>query len=431
MAELDPELVEASLKATNPVAAGSISCVDYSVDVFSIEYGTPVLTITGAEGAVQMMVELSDLKLKADVEADLCGLSSIDERIIVTDTLTTITTDIEVSYVDRFAALAVNLENSAVSYTDLDIDWGTVDSALSTLGIDPTSLVDVGAIIEDAILGVVEAEVPPPIIAAIEAMEISEDLDVLGVPVTLSAELSAIDVTTEGVEVMLSTNTTGPSADPELPALPGTLTLGGDAPELDAATQLSLSLFLDELNRVLYNAHSSGAFRIYLTDTELGLEPALIDFVFPGATTLNLTFEPSLPPVLLPQESGSDLDLRLVSLALVANGEVDGVDTELVSGFVHVVGTVTAGISSDGDIALEVTDVTPLVDVVVTDPSGVAEAEALEDTLAGISMGIIGELFPTISFAIPEIEGMTLTGTGAATAGPTNSWVRIEAEITE
>jgi len=254
---------------------------------------------------------------------------------------------------------------------------------------------------------------------------------VLGVPITLDATLSSIDVKTDGVEVLLSTNTTGPSTDPELPVLPGTLALGGDAPELDAATHLALSLYLDELNRVLFNAHSSGAFRIQMTDSALGLDPSIIDFVFPGATTLDLNFEPSLPPVLLPQEAGSNLDLRLVSLSLVANGEVEGVDTELVRGFVHVVGEVTANIGSDGNIALEVTDVSPIVDVIVTDPSGVAEAEALEDTLAGISMGIIGDLFPTISFAIPEVEGMTLTGTGAGTAGSKNSWIRIETEISE
>ena len=102
------------------------------------------------------------------------------------------------------------------------------------------------------------------------------------------------------------------------------------------------------------------------------------------------------------------------------------------SGFVHVLGTVDAGINADGDIALEVTGITPVVDVETPeDASRVAAAESLEDTLATVSAGIIGDLFPAITFAIPEVEGMSLQGTGASTAGDAETWVKIDADIVE
>ena len=126
--------------------------------------------------------------------------------------------------------------------------------------------------------------------------------------------------------------------------------------------------YVEELSLVTQTEVDAGL----ATDSELGLEPSLIDFVFPGATTLDLTFEPSLPPVLLPQEAGANLDLRLVSLALVANGEVDGVETELVRGFVHVVGEVTADIGTDGPLAANFRFITK------PDPNGPTAKSAIE-----------------------------------------------------
>ena len=433
LSELDPAVVESQLESANPVARGSVGCVTYRADVTSVDYGAPTLTVTPLEDLVRMDVELTDLEILIDVDLDLCGFSSMSDVITVTDTLTTITADIEITHLTSFGITAVGISESSVTYADLDVDYGALGAALATFGYTPTDLgIDPGEIIEEAILEVVDAEVPPPIQAAVDAMEISETLDVLSVPITLDAAISDVELTVDGVELILETITTGPAAAPTLPELPGTLSLGGDPPAVDPGVELGLALFLDELNRILYNAHASGAFRIEMSDAELGLEPALIDFVFPGATTLDLRFEPSLPPVLLPSDSGDNLDLAMLSLALEARGLVDGVDTELVTGHVHVLGSVEAGINADGDIALEVTDVTPIVDTSTpTDPSGVAAAEALEESLATISIGIIGDLFPTIVFAIPEVEGMSIVGTDASTAGSAETWLKVNADITE
>lgn len=432
LTELDPDAVEAAIKSANPVASGSVSCVDYSADVRSVSYGTPVLSVFTETDNVHMDIELSDLEVLVDVDFDLCGFSSGSDTITITDTLTTISADVSIGYIPAFGGLFAQVTDSGVTYTDLQVDYGTIDSLLGAFGLSVSDLgFDAGAIIEDAIVEVVNDEVPPPIVAALDAMEFTEELDVLGSPITLSTNATDVVITEDGVEVELATSTTGPAADPEMPELPGVLSLGGASPDVDPATELALSLSLQELNRILHLAHASGAFRIQLSDSDLGLDPALIDFVFPGATTLDLSFEPTLPPVLTPSASGDHLDMTMLSLTLEARGLVDDVDTELVSGHVHVLGTVEATIDENDDIALEVTSITPVVDTTTPEAGGVAAAEALEDQLASISEGIIGDLFPTITFGIPEIEGMPLTGTGAGTAGELNTWLKVDAEIGE
>jgi hypothetical protein len=432
LTQLDPEFVEAALKATNPVASGSVSCVDYSAIVRSVDYGTPVLTVRPEDGKVVLDIELSDLEAVLKVDLDLCGLSSGSDLVTVTDSLTTISADITMGYFPALGGVIVGLPDSSVSYADLQVDYGTIGALLGTFGVSVSSLgIDAGAYIETAILEVVEDELPPPIVAALEAMAFSETLDVLGSVVELTTEIDDITATANGVEVLLESMSTGPAADPELPELPGTLMLPGAPPEGDSSVNLALSLALNELNRILFIAHSTGAFRIGISDEELGLDESLIDFVFPGATTLDLTFEPTLPPVLTPSESGSTLDLHMLSLGMRASGLVDDVETELVSGHVHVVGTVEANINTDGDISLEVTGITPVVDTATPAADGVAAAEALEESLATISTGLIGDLFPAITFAIPDVEGMTLAGTGAGPAGDAGTWVRIDAEIVE
>lgn len=430
LSELDPAVVEAGLKATNPVDRGSYSCVSYTVDVHSIDYGTPALSITPANDAVGMTVTLADLELKADVDANLCGFTSVSERITVTDTLTTITADIEMEYLSSFGIVAVGIGDSNVSYADLDVDYGSLDSLLATAGVDPADLgIDVGAIIADAILEVVDDQVPPPISAALSALQISETLDVLTVPVTLDAAISDVVLSSDGVEVQLDTEVTGPAPDTSMPTLPGVFSLGGDAPAQDPTDPLALSLRLDELNRILHTAHASGAFVIELSDSDLGLDPALVDFVFPGASTLNLSFSPTLPPVLTPQEAGADLDLSMLGIGVVATGQVDGVETELANGAVHVLGTVVAGVDTDGNISLEVTEIVPVVDLIIPAPDAVTSTEGLEDTFATLAVDILGDLFPTITFAIPDLGDVTLTGTGAATVGPANSWLQVDANI--
>ncbi len=432
LAQLDSEFVEAALKATNPVASGSVSCVDYSAVVRSVDYGTPVLTVRPEDGRVVMDIELSDLEARVRVDLDLCGVTSGSDVITVTDTLTTISADITMGYFPALGGVIVGLPDSSVSYADLQVDYGTIGSLLSSFGVSVSSLgIDAGAYIEVAVLEVVKAELPPPIVAALEAMSFSETLDVLGSVVQLSTDINDIVATATGVEVLLDSTSTGPAADPELPELPGSLALPGAPPGGDSSVNLALSLALNELNRILYIAHSTGAFRIQIPDEELGLDASLIDFVFPGATTLDLTFEPTLPPVLTPAASGPTLDLHMLSLGMRASGLVDGVDTELVSGHVHVVGTVEANINADGEISLEVTGITPVVDTSTPAADGVASAEALEESLATISTGIIGDLFPAITFAIPEVDGMTLEGTGAGPAGDARTWVRVDAEIVE
>jgi hypothetical protein len=432
LTQLDASVVESSIKASNPLARGSVSCVDYRADVDSVSYGTPTLRIVPGTEYIGMEVELTDLEILVDVDLTLCSFGRTSDVITITDTITIISGDISAGYLERYETVFAAVLNGAVTYTDLEVDYGTIDSLLSTFGVSISDLgIDVGSIIEEAIVEVVEEEVPPPLVATLEAMEFTESLDVLGSVVTLETKTAGVNVTPSGVEVELETTTTGPAADPEMPALPGVVVLGGNAPELDPGTELALSLALQELNRILHLAHAAGAFRIQLSDAELGLEPALIDFVFPGATTLELSFEPSLPPVLLPDETGSALGLSMLSLELEARGLVDDVDTELLRGHVHVLGSVDAGINADGDISIEVTGITPVVDTVTPEASGVAAAEALEEQLATLAADIIGDLFPAITLAIPEVDGMTLTGTGAGPAGDQGTWLKVDAEVGE
>ncbi len=432
MGQLEASAVEAVLKASNPVDRGSVSCATYSINVVSLDYGTPALQLTPQDGSIHMEVQLTDLELKANVTVNACGLYTTTERITITDTLTTITGDIEAIYLVLFGGVTTGISDTAVSYANFDIDYGSLQTVLDSLGLNPADLgFDAEAIISEVIIAAVEEEVPPPIADALNGLDIEETLDILGVPVTLATETHKVTITEDGLAVQMYTQSTGPAANPELPPLPGALSLGGDPPTVNPAADVSLSLQIDELNRVLHLAHTSGAFLINISDRELGLDPTLIDFVFPGASTLNLRFSPTIPPVLLPKEGTPDLALRMLALELVGNGDVDGVDTELVHAWVHVLGTVQTTINADGNVALEVTEITPVVDILPPPADQVAAKEQLEEALASISVSVIGELFPSIVFAIPEVQGMTIEATGAATAGDTQTWLEVQADLTE
>jgi hypothetical protein len=212
-----------------------------------------------------------------------------------------------------------------------------------------------------------------------------------------------------------------------LPAHPGSWIQGGEGPDYTGTPGMLFSLSLDLFNRLLHVAWSSGALH---QELDTGLAPAVIQTIFPEAETLVVQLNPTLPPVLTPGTGDGVFDLDINEMEVTMTGLVDGEEALLGVMALHVHSELDAALAEGNVISITFNDISTVVDEMELDgPNSTGEAEIREDKLGATVGLVLGDLFPPIELAIPELPGFAIEVSSVTPAGPELNWLSVQGEL--
>ena len=424
----DVDDIEDELLAANPIVSDSLGCVDIDIDATGLSLGTPTAAVTPTADGLTLVLSAADLDLDMDIEVDVCGFydDDTDGEIAATDV------EIEVEIALAVAGpgdFDVEVTSTTVTFTDFTEDFGTLSSVLSAFGYTVSDLgIDTEGLVEEELVAAIEDVVPAALEASLESVAISETLGILDAEATLDAQVTALSTTTDGLTLMMTAAVTADGTSPDIPTSPGSLILGGDAPDYASEPGLYLGLSLDALNRILEKLWEAGGVSTTITSDELGLNEAIIELVFPGVSALTLELYPQLPPVLVPAEGDHPLALDIAELQVEIWGEADGSTSLLTTAAVHLTAGATPALV-DTSITLEIAEAALTLDVITEDAAAVGEAEYLEGLLGVATGGLADSLLPEIAVTLPDLVGFSMETEGVEVGGDAADWIVVSAEL--
>ncbi|MBL8617145.1 MAG: hypothetical protein JNM72_16160 [Deltaproteobacteria bacterium] len=429
-ATVTEELVLSELVAANPLYSGSTRVSGLLVNIVVNATGvswtslTPGVRLSSGQLGVDLTVQ--DLEITTQQRVSVAGYTSTFPGSF-SDTSSTISMDLELAALAR-GDVGVEATRSEVSFTSPAYDSGGYTIPAS-LGFDFEALVSpvVGPLIADYTVAVLEEQ--------LESIVLDAPLDLLGAPLDFHGELDEVRVEPAGIALRFDGELIGGVVDPAVPSAPGSLHSPGAAPEpADSAADLAFALSPALINRVIHSAWQGGVFESTLSAESLGIEPALIELIFPGAETLDLTLSARLPAAMAASDGA--FSFSLLELGLRCGGLRGGSDLpeEFVHASVHVQAPVEVSASATGSILAEIGEPSVLVDVLELSGAAVAldtvgAAEALEVRLASVAAAFVGDLIPDLDVFVPEVPGFTLTTEAVHAGGASGDWLLAECSL--
>ncbi len=415
----------------------SESCIDLLFDEVCITWYSIALYVTNpyigstdleldpdAGGWINTTFTVYDPSIDWAADGDVLGIGMSGDGQIYADS---ITVDMDLQpYVDA-GVLGVNVLSADVSSSGFTFDWDSwVYDVMDFFGLDLSSLIQ--GLMEDAIEGFIQDEVPSLVADVFGDLEIATDLDIEGSTYTFDAAPSTVSVDDLGMTLGLSTTFTTSAwthSTMGLGSLWGDYTL----PSYAAGTPgFQASLSLDFLNQALYAFWGGGLLDRTLGEQELGLDLGSLSTFLPF-DSLSIETEALLPPVLVPGTGDRLLDMQLGDLALtIYNGAPEDGDV-VFQLYCSLIAELDLDVSADGMLVPALGDTTIWFDVVV--PSAGTEASADAEALLG---ALVPMLLPSLTgglgeVPIPDIEGFTLGVDSIALDGPESGYVTINGDL--
>lgn len=413
-AAFTPEAMQAELIANNPLVSAALPGLGLlRLDGQEVSWDALSIGPRLGEGSLGIDITITNLAITVDQRLTTLG-GVVQSTGVFSDTSTTLSMELALSAPAPGDASVV-LTDSELAFTAATYDAG---------GFPLPSTVNPGAIVGPLLLPLLTDATTAAFEDGLEAMVLSAPLNIMGTIVRFDGTFNEIAMHPEGLSVRFDGRVAGPAVDPSVPEAPGSLLSGGAPPTAGSVlADLDFSLGSDLVNRIVHLAYQSGAFTIELSAAELGIAPALIDLVFPGATTLDLQLQARLPPAIRAAEGSFTFDL--VEMDLLATGLMAGASApvELTHAALHLTAPVTVSTDGSGAIIADIGDPAVIVDVLDVDAAGVGAAEALEERLSSLAVAFVGDLLPDLEVFAPEVPGFTLTTDAVSAGGEGQDWM--------
>ncbi len=327
---------------------------------------------------------------------------------------------------------------------------GSIEEVLSLFGLSLYDLILdlVDPFLQDALAGFIP-DLETQVEEAFSAAVIQQELDLNGTALRINLFPSGVDITPEGLRLVMSGSLDADQAECIEDYDPGgsleTVSAAPGIGEVDPTGHFVVQVSDDFTNQALYAAWRGGILCYTIEpggsldlpislDTTLlsGLTGGVYDPLFPESSAVTLRTLPRAAPTL--ELGGShDLDLRLNDLDLEMFGELDGRMARFTS--VTLNGPVGADLELDPatgelgialDLDFSVLDVTlaynefyPGTDTTV--------AEAFKTSIGGLIGPILdGVLGDALAFAIPSFSGLGLTEINISNA---DDWLIASAQL--
>jgi hypothetical protein len=422
---VDPVLLTSILVTPDPIYEGEfldfdndsegLIGIDLYVDGVDLSYVE--LDVVLMEDEMAFTASIYGLDIDTSVVAFFSGSQLFDtgvavfaERVDITGTLT----------MSAFQGeLDVQLLDSDVQVTDLAIDLSAIPGNFEEQILGPV----LEGVVETQVSGLLGEQITTLMRETLSAFDLSFETELLGKPVVVDAEFSGASIDPAGVELRMDVDVDMPNTT--VHPYTGVLTAPGVRPTPDANADVSLSLWDDMLNKMLFEAWRADMLVQNLSSEDGSLTPiALLALQADRAT---IAVDGLLPPVVV-QDEGGNLEAQLGEVYIIIDMEGSDLGT-------HLELALAVNVDVDIDVVDGVIDVglgTPELDIMVRDSDWGASNEAVSALLVDVlPIDLILSLIGDLTFPLPELPGLTVDANAGRDGNGTHTAVRLSLRQTE
>ncbi len=415
--------------AVAPLISNPIYSDSYDIEIFGfgfellqvdayltqIWYDPPQLSADPTPGVLKVHGELPNLYAQVYVTADILGLWTIEPG----------TADVAASRIVMDLPLTVGAPNHRLTVgmntptTRIDDFW--FDLSLIPSEVEGWLLSDfVESYLEDTVPGMLTDMLPGLVQSKLDALDPSFETELMGQPLAIDAAFSYANVDDDGIilDVDLDVDMPGNGDLPYEGYLTGDAF--GEEPDPSHASDLSMSLYDDLLNRVMFEVWSAGLLNLTLSSEDGSLSPLMLAPLH--ATEGTITMEGQLPPVVVKNADG-ELEAQIGELMVT----IDTPDGELGH---HLVASITVFAPLEVNVENDVLALalgTPVLTVTVRDSDWGAENETVTNLLEEmLPIDTMLRMFGDFTFPLPALPGISIAQGEATRDGDVHTNVTVD-----
>lgn len=377
-------------------------------------YDQPQLSADPQMHVLNVHGVIPNLYTQLYVYVDVAGLFSVDTYVDVY--ADRVTLDLPMTLTANAHRIHVGLNTPVTS-----IDGFYFDTSILPSEIEGTLLSGfVEGYLQDTLPGMMAEMIPPLLEEKLSALDLSFATDLMGHPLAVSAGFAAADVDNDGIVLDVDLDAEIPGTG-DLP-YEGYLTADefNESPEADHTADVSMSLYDDLLNRVMFEAWSAGLLEMTMSTDDGTLTPLMLAPL--QATQGTITISGKLPPVIVSNDAG-DLIAQLGEIELVIDTPDGGLGT-------HLVASVTAFVPLEVNVQDNVLSLalgTPDFHITVRDSDWGADNGTVTNVLEQMMpvnalLGMLGDF----SFPLPALPGISVASGEASRDGLAHTGVIID-----
>ena len=312
VAEIVAEMVDVQAFNQDFSTINPVVNLDYSmgtgieIDLKKIYFNEPHIELKAADDQLEVEVTLPNVFVDSDALVSVLWMESEDPLEFRAD-YGVGTLHLSVDVVD--GTVVVEPTHSDVIFEGFEYDLSLIPGEIVEDNVYQETVLQS---IEDGLSWCMETLIPEILVNMQEEMDSSFEIDFLGKEIVIDATAQDMAVDKDGVWIDLGLDITGRS---EALQGEGYLYNGSGIPSPDTASDGSLMVSDDAINRVLYELWTAGLFSQTLSTTD-GTIPTegLADY---GIHELTVMTHPHLPPVLVDQDGALEIQLGEMDLHLL------------------------------------------------------------------------------------------------------------------
>ncbi len=422
---VDPVLLTSLLVTAEPIYEGEFLDFDndneglIGVDLYidGVDLSYVELDVELMEDEMAFTASIYGLDISTSAVAFFSGNELFDTGVIVYADRVDITGTLTMSAFQ--GELDVQLLDSDVQITGLDVDLSAIPLNFEGQLLGAT----MEGIVESQVSGLLGDQITTLMRDTLSAFDLSFETELLGKSVVVDAEFSGASIDPAGVELKMDVDVNMPNTT--LHPYTGVLTAPGGRPTPDANADVSMSLWDDLLNKMLFEAWRADMLVQNLSSEDGSLTP--IALVALHADSATVAVDGVLPPVVV-QDADGNLEAQMGEVGII----IDTVGSDLGS---HMELVLAINVDVDIDVVDGVIDVslgTPVVDIMVRNSDWGASNEALSALLVDVlPIDLILSLVGDLTFPLPELPGLTFDADAGRDGNGTHTAVRLSLRQTE
>ncbi len=416
---VNPETLNESVTAQNPVYEDSYGlwgwdAVEISGDIEEITFSKVQIEATPSSGLMALEVTIPDLYVDLQAYGEIIGID-FDTDASLSSTKAVITGDLLLD-VDGAGGLAV-----ALSGPQVDLKGFSYDTSLLPWDIEDHLFVDsVRDAVEGLLIEKIEELVPPLLEDLLTGLDLSFELDLMGAPLTITAEFTRAAIDRDGVALSTLVNASAPPVGDKVYS--GFLGSRSTTPDLDTRSPVSGAISDDLVNRILFEAWRAGVLDMFLSTADGSLQPLLLLPLKAEEGSIQLTA--NLPPVAIEVDGGLQLQVGEIQVdILTPGGELGEFLQVSVAALIDLELVVAEGV-----VTLEIG--TPALTMMVQDSDwGASEQTTTRLIEEMLPLESFMMLLSSLEFPLPGLEGLTIESARVARDLGTGLHTSLEIEI--
>lgn len=393
---IDDQTIADAATAMNPIYEDSYGvwgwdAVEIAASVDDITFDAVQIDASPKAGMLEVDVRIPNLFVDLQAVGDVVGWDFDVDASMWADSA-----DIE-------AQLGLDADKGKLVIELLDADVSLVgfgyDTSLLPGDVEAYLFVDtIRGTLEDMLLEQITEMVPPLLESTLAGLDLSFELELMGVPLSIGAEFSSASIDAKGIAITTDIDVDAPSN--------GEHTYAGflSAPvELDVNDTAAVGAALsdDLLNRLMFEVWRAGLLDLTLSTDDGSLEPALLLGLKAEQGTIAL--DALLPPVVVQGDHGLLLQLGELNVTVDTPGGELG---EHLEAAINLNVPLDLGYA-DGQVVLKLGD--PEMILMVRDSDWGAEPETITQLLTELlPIGSLLSILGDITFDVPSLDGLSI-----------------------